>query len=334
MSQDLATTSYSAHGLNVLSGPQKPPVQFGDNLESIVSQAAHSPEAATIRTFALMRRQILTDRVVQDVLESHGAFPNSSVHFANSYHNGFSRVVFPICNFTADGKSTNQFALKLGSSHFCEFAVSNDEIAAEKLLSDRLAALPEFAPHFAQNFYGALIPIPLPILEQVHFGMADWVRNNDLPLDQQPAIAFQICEWIDGPTLDYAMTQRLLSPNQARALGEKIIGIIVETWHATFQNGQGVIYDTDVNDIILAQAAQSTVELSIDRPVFIDADGGKKSGGVGRLCAAIDLFIEMYGANRADKAACAIKAIEIARAKFDHADYQKFQPHMLAYLNR
>ena len=330
----LPTDTAPAPGLTSINGPSHQRTKLHPNLDVILSQSANSPEAVTIKTFALMQAQLMAQPEVQRTLTNQAAAPTTEIAYADSFHSGFSRVVFQISNSCINASNTGNFAIKLGSSHFSEFTVSKQEIIAEMQLSQRLADLSQYAPNFAQNYYGALIEIPLPVLKQVHTGLAEWVVCNANSSTEKPALAFQICEWIDGPTLDYAMAQRMLSPSQLREVGERIIETIIGAWHATLRNGHGIIYDTDVNDIILAQNTDFAPGLSLDRPVFIDADGGRKSGDVTKLISAIELFIEMSASNCDDKATYAIKAIEAAQTRLERSAYTKLQAAMLAYTQR
>ena len=329
MHRELTITGRNAPELASVNGPGRPPVLAASGLNELTELPASPHDSLLLKTFARMHEQILNNTSLQASLDGASL---GSLRFGSSYHCGFSRVVFQLSSNSIGAGRTTDYAIKLGSSHFSEYQVTQSEIEAENKLSQRLAALPQYSQYFAKQLFGASIEIPLSVLDQVHFGMADWVRNAPEEEQGRPVLTVQVCEWINGPTIDDAITNSMLTLEQRRELGAKVVEIIVGAWHATLERGRGIIYDTDLDDIILAQPDSDSTSFSTVRPVFIDADGGKKCGDVNDLSKAIELFVGMFAASRDDKACWAIKAIETAQNRLNTTDLTQFSSSMRSHI--
>lgn len=171
------------------------------------------------------------------------------------------------------GQASGSLALKMfhprwQSSHIEEL------LRAEQRMQDLHGDHPTFRRHFAA--LKLCVDIPVETAANTANGAAR------LGTEYRQSGLLQVCEWIGGTRLDKAVDEGQVTIEQ---IWIPLVKAIISAWRDLKQDGSGLIWDTDIDDIILTDSARGGHTAPC--PVFYDPNGGEELGDLEQMVGAI-----------------------------------------------
>ena len=211
---------------------------------------------------------------------------------------GHNRTTFKVTVTAASGSvlKTSDFAFKMATPyHYYNKAVVDDGPHMKKELefSRLLGGVPFFRSHYSSTL----------ALKSYSIGAAgdEILERFRLGYTSVSAIYLQLDEWACGTTMKnyFKLLSECNLPREKRTelvrnAALQTVTTIVKGWHLLKTENGGLIYDTGLDDVIMAYPEGLTDPEEIGKAgsiVFIDPNGGRESGAEWALLHAINTFL-------------------------------------------